>query len=110
MDEPWPALELPLDFPFFALPLALGGAPEDIEAELPDPALGDALASEDGAVPGVLEGGVVPASAGGGVEPSEGFAESEGVLPAGVPEFGFGVAPLASAGGVVGGVGVWAEF
>jgi hypothetical protein len=109
MDEPWSGLELPLDFPFFPLPFALGGAPEDIEAELPAPAVpGDALESEDGAVPGVLEGGVVLASAGGGVEPSEALVASAAVLPDGAP--GLALVPLASAGGVVGGAGVWAEF
>ena len=111
IDEPWSAFELTLDFPFFPLLFALGGALVAIEEEPPDVApLDDVLASEDGRVPVLAEGGIVPASAGGGVEVSEGFAESGVVFPAGVPELAFGVAPLASADGVVGGVGVWAEF
>src|SRR5258708_22329942 len=57
VDEPWSAVELPLDFPFLPLPFALGGAFEAIEAEPPDAtALDDMLASEDGAV-SVLSGG-----------------------------------------------------
>ena len=50
MDEPGSA-ELPLDFPFLLLPFALGGAPEDMGAELPDPAFDEVPVSEEGAVP-----------------------------------------------------------
>ena len=101
VDEPWSAVELPPDFPFLPLPFALGGALVAVEAELPEAAVpDDALASV------VPDGGAEPASAGGGVDASAGFVESGAALPAGVPEFGFGLALVASAGGV----GVWVEF
>src|SRR5256885_11007509 len=99
MDEPWSALEVAPDFPFFPLLFALGGAAEAIAPALPDGApLAEVLASADGAVP-VLDAGVVLASAGGGAEPSEALVASGVVFPDGAPEFVFG-APLAAVDGV----------
>src|SRR5579863_4591774 len=80
MDEPWSAVALAPDFPFFPLLFVLGGGFVAVEAELPDAAVPDDA----------------PASAGGGVDGSAGFVESGADLPAGV----FGFALLASAGGV----------